>query len=656
MWTLDSSVISGITTKRSFRAAASPGLNFSALIDLPNNSSDYTVAVGDLGANMELLLNGTGARGTYRFDHVDVTGIFVTRPQPGNINNNLTSAGSSVRFKSGKGWNVESELVYQIDEFNQVDRQLGTVRGNYRFKNQGLAELKLGYSNEAHQGIDTTFTTPGVGIAGRYTGRIKELSVSTQVRFNSKNFSSQFRGTQSFSMNARYPMPNNSFLGLRVNMNQRNPEIYSKGIRFPDRLFKRNTYELRYGWNTAGGNFIFSPKVYDEEFLDVRTTTAGAGITFSTNNRSDLRFFTRFYSGLTKAKDYDIDPYLVNRWENVLRFKNLNLSARYYYGPYNILDNLRIIEDRINPQSFFLSAFANLNFVQARLSFRPMMTMSYESVLARWRMNLAPQLTYYAPSGFEFNVTLEHFNINQGESPLASINDAGTNAFNPFAQSNTFLRFGITKQFNIKKPGKKSHELEVVVFKDMNGNNLRDQGEEFEKNVIVKVGDAMLMTDKNGNVIFQDLPENRYQIETQLLTNTEGWFRSKSIEVDLRNDQTVFIPLKRGVQINGSIILQKARFAALGENSMDLKGVRVTAIDGNGEEYSTLSGPSGEFRLYVPFGQYTIKVNENAFDQQFQFAQSSYNLVVNNLNVNYQLTFYLIEKRRQLNIKRFDNN
>jgi len=620
------------------------------------NSPKYTVAVGDLGDNMELLLNGTGAKASYRFDKVDVSGIYVTRPQAGNVNNNLQSMGGTVRFKSGKGWNVESDIVYQSDEFNQVDRKLATAKGNYRFGNQGLAELKVGYSQEDHTGLDTAFTLPGIGISGRYTGRVKDLSISAQVRYNTANYSSQFRGTQSYNLNARYPLKNNSFVGVRVNMNTRDPEIYSKGILFPDRLYKRNTYEARYGWNTPGGNFIFYPKVFDEEFLDVRTLTTGAGVTFSTNKSSDVRFFSRFYSGFTKAKDYDIDPYLVNRWENILKYKNLNLSVRYYYGPYNILDNLRIIEDRINPQSFYMSAFANLNFVEARLSVRPMLTMSYESVLARWRMNIAPQLTYYSKSGFEFNMTLEYFNISQGESPLASINDTGTNAFNPFTQNNTFLRFGVTKQFNIKKPGKRSHELEVVVFKDMNGNNMRDKGEELEKNVIVKVNGEVLMTDDEGNVIFRDMPEGEYEIQTEVLANTEGWFKSKNIRVDLRSDQAVFIPLKRGVQINGSIILQKAQYSSLGENGMSLSGVRVTAISESGEEFSTLSDLSGNFRIYVPFGRYTIKVNENAFDQQFQFAQSSYDLMVNNLNVNYQLTFYLIEKRRQLNIRKFDNN
>ena len=118
----------------------------------------------------------------------------------------------------------------------------------------------------------------------------------------------------------------------------------------------------------------------------------------------------------------------------------------------------------------------------------------------------------------------------------------------------------------------------------------------------------------------------------------------------------MYIPLKRGSQINGSVILQKAQFSALGENSMDLSGIRVTAVDNMGNSYSGLTSQSGQFRLYVPFGNYTVSVNESAVDSQFQLAQKSYKLEINNVGANYQLAFYLIEKRRKVNIKKFDNN
>ena len=595
-------------------------------------TNQWSVSAGDIGQNMELLLNGTGVKGSYYFDKLAVSGIYVTRPQNGNINNNLNSAGASVRYNVMQGLNATVELVNQDDQFNQVNRNLATVRANYRLPNQSILDVKMGYSTEGHEtAAGDKFSTPGFGATARYTGRIQGVSLSAQGRYNSPNYSSQFRGSLDFNTNARYNLTDTKYVGLRVNMNSRNPEIYSKGILFPRRQFTRNSFEGQFGWSTEHGNLVLYPRFQYDEVLDLRTTTTGIGLSYATNKTQEAKIYTRFFSGFTKALDYETKPYMVARWENSLRYKNLNFSARYYYGPFNVLDNLRVVEDGINPQSLFLSAFAQLNFTKARVSIRPMFTMAYESVLARWRANMSPQITYFSKSGLEFNMTVEYFSIKQGESPLARVSEFGTQAFNPFNQSNAFLRFGLKKQFNLKKPGKKAHDLEVVVFKDLNGNNLRDQGEEFEKNVIVKVNGQALMTNDEGNVYFRNLPEGKYTVENELLTNAEGWFKSKGIEVDLNSDQAVYIPLKRGVQITGNIILQKAQYSALGEGSMKLNGIRVTATDGNGESYTGLTDLSGVFRLYVPFGTYTIRVNEQAVDSQFEFAQSSYALDINNL-------------------------
>lgn len=619
-------------------------------------TKNYTVAAGDIGANMELLLNGVGVKGQYRFDKVDVSAIFAHRPQAGNVQNNLNSLGASARYKSGERWNAEVQLVNQGDEFNQVSRNLLTVGGDYRFPNNSTARIQLGYSAENHDTDRGVFTKPGLGLKANYTGKIKGVSVSSQLRYNTANFSSQFRGTKGFNTNARYNLNDKYYVGLRLNMNTRDADIYSKGFLFPRRFFKQNTYEAQLGWNSPSGNFILFPRFQEDEVLDVRTTTTGMGLSFSTNRNADFRIFSRFFSGFTKALDYEVKPYLVYRWENTLRWKNLNMSARYYFGPFNVLDNLRVVEDGLNPQSVFISVFSQLNFTKARVSVRPMITIAYESVLARWRANVAPRFSYFSASGLEFNMTLEHFNINQGDSPLGAVSENGIQAFRPFRQSNTFLRFGIIKHFNIKKPGNKVHDMEVVVFRDTNGNNKLDQGENLQKNVLVAVNGEYLMTDNRGKVKFKNLERREYLVRTEMLSNEEGWFKGKTLTIDLDNDRTVYLPLKKGVQIDGSIILQKAQFSALGEGGLRLSNIRITATDENGESYSGLTDGNGNFQLYVPYGKYVIKANEKAVDEQFQFAQSSYTVEVDNTGGNYQLTFYLIEKRRELNIRKFDNN
>ncbi len=607
------------------------------------------IAAGDVGQNMEVLINGTGLRGFYTLGKFRVGAVAVTRQQNANLQNNLTSYGTQVEYSHGNGLQLKFQGVYRKDEFNEINGTLGTLRADYRFPGNHIVRFSAGFSNESHVTANP-FNTTGFGFNARYSGTVKGITVSSQFRYNSVNFLSQYRGVTSVNANFRYPLGGDRNVALRINMNTRNPEIYSKGFLFPILKYKRNTFEARYGWKTEAGSIVVYPKLFDDEVLGLRTLTYGAGITFSTNNKSDLRYFTRFFTGAVKAPEYDVKAYLVTRWENSLRYKNLNITARYYYGPFNVLDNLRVLEDGITPQSIFLSGYATLNFRKAKISVRPLVNLGYESLLARWRMNFTPVATYYSNKGFEFNLSVEMTSLNQGESPLNL--GFGDSAFNTFSQTNFFLKMGVKKRFNIPKPGNKNFDLEVVVFKDMNGNNVRDKGEEFVSNVLIRVNGETLMTNSEGSTFFKNLVTEKYNVSTRLLTDENGWFKGGDVSVVLDKDKTVFIPLKRGAQIGGKITLQRAQFSAVGEGGMDLSRIRVTVQDFSGNSYESLTDRNGEFRLFVPFGKYTIKVNQNAVDQQFEFAQPSYTMDINSSEMKYDVTFYLIEKRRRLNINR----
>ena len=92
--------------------------------------------------------------------------------------------------------------------------------------------------------------------------------------------------------------------------------------------------------------------------------------------------------------------------------------------------------------------------------------------------------------------------------------------------------------------------------------------------------------------------------------------------------------------------------AALADDDAVATGANAAGADANAH-----LGNAGDSRRQ---GKATVelveKAVEQAVDQQFEFAQSSYSLNVNDISVNYQLSFYLIEKRRKLNIRKFDNN
>jgi len=215
------------------------------------------------------------------------------------------------------------------------------------------------------------------------------------------------------------------------------------------------------------------------------------------------------------------------------------------------------------------------------------------------------------------------------------------------------LRIGVKKQFGFKRPGGKSYDVKVIVFKDADGNGVQGKGEELVENVLIKINDKAVITNSAGQAEFKDLIYGQYLMESDVLGDTEGWFKSDDNSIFVEKSKTIYIPLTRGVQISGNVLAQKATYSRF-VNELNLSGIRITAIGKDGKVYSGLTDRSGQFRMFVPFGQYVIKASGSTIDDQFQFAQDTYELGIDNADSNYQLTYYLIEKRRKLNIKKFN--
>ena len=208
----------------------------------------YQFAAGDIGDNMEILLNGTGVKGNYNYGRFNIGGIYVRRQQNGNLMNYLTNIGARVGYKDGKSLQVEAEAVSRKDEFNDIDGSLVTANGSYRISGSQILKVNAGFSQERHTQSTNPFETTGYGFGAQYSVTHKGISLASQARLNSPNFLSQYRGTTSLNLNLRYPFKDGQFFSLKTDMNTRNAEIYSKGFLFPQNKFKRNVYEFQYGW------------------------------------------------------------------------------------------------------------------------------------------------------------------------------------------------------------------------------------------------------------------------------------------------------------------------------------------------------------------------------------------------------------------------
>ena len=113
--------------------------------------------------------------------------------------------------------------------------------------------------------------------------------------------------------------------------------------------------------------------------------------------------------------------------------------------------------------------------------------------------------------------------------------------------------------------------------------------------------------------------------------------------------------MTRGVRIKGSILVERDKYSVT-ETSMDLSRIRITAIDSSGKTYSVLTDQKGEFVINLPTGQYVISVNESILGDNFVFIQNKLNLDLSKNYQNFSITFNVIERKRKMEVKKFNNN
>ncbi|RDI11212.1 carboxypeptidase-like regulatory domain-containing protein [Flavobacterium sp. AG291] len=162
-------------------------------------------------------------------------------------------------------------------------------------------------------------------------------------------------------------------------------------------------------------------------------------------------------------------------------------------------------------------------------------------------------------------------------------------------QALTTFQLGLVKRFKTIETAR-SYKLTVQLL--FNGsNNIPATAAAGE---IVIIGDNVFRTDGNGTIVYKSLPPGNYTIQ---VLGGNGWYAPKrTLFIDSDTKETIFLN-------SMSTIRGKLKYL-LSENSYEIShknnGITVHAIGKDGELYSTKTDESGNFRLFVPAGDYLL--------------------------------------------------
>jgi hypothetical protein len=247
----------------------------------------------------------------------------------------------------------------------------------------------------------------------------------------------------------------------------------------------------------------------------------------------------------------------------------------------------------------------------------------------------------------------------QGSStPVEEIVDATTN-------QKFEIGMGVKMNVNIPTGIDKHYTTKVVAFRDMNGNGKKDINEQGIGNMLITLvkkdsfdvenntanlqsNTFELVTNDDGFVEFNNVALGEYVITARPLSSMGGWFDGKTFIRTIDKNKTIEIPLSKGARLSGGIIIERDKYSTA--KDANIANIRVTAINiDNGKSHSTLTNSSGQFNLYIPNGKYEVNINEAAVGGTFQFLQNNIPLEVSNDFDNYNISFYLTERKRKIN-------
>ncbi|MFP4557617.1 MAG: OmpA family protein [Bacteroidales bacterium] len=341
------------------------------------------------------------------------------------------------------------------------------------------------------------------------------------------------------------------------------------------------------------------------------------------------------------------------------RSRRLNVLAFYTSGPKSVMDQINYTGfSKPNRRLQFMPSFDG--FVYKNI-LRAYAGLSYANdvVTGSTYSNLTGQLQWYLPKNWVMH-SLAVYSI-QSRTTAQDLVEK---------YQNFYLEVGVKKEFNIDQPRVRYHDVELLFFKDFNGNYTQEPNEPGIKNILVNInkegsdvvgkipGDlfsAELLSDHLGRVVLENVPEGRYKFTYNPIGGDAGTFSKAlgDIEIKIEREGKYYFPFVEKNKVFGKIVLNRSRLSGLG--NIDVSNVRVTATDSQGRSFSTLTDKNGEFVLFAPItDEYIVSIN-NIFYENFDLRQNNF-LVQFNGYKQFEVNFVFDEKVRRINFAESDSD
>ena len=605
--------------------------------------------------------SGKGIKLGYQFNEKhSAGGFYVNSNGFFSSENSIISYGGWYKFKYNESIRLRASAGRSSNNFTERVNNSIILQPSVNFLNSHSISFISGFNNLQFKVNDISQSTNGYLIGTNYSSIAfkKKLRSNINVRYNDKYFSNGSSERINISQRFNYQL-SKDWIAIATNNYQKS------------NIFNRNTDTFLYTQENFFSNVSFSKKTLKGSyqpgvFFEYRNFPNNSFVLRGLNFRYSLynfeknllsSIFTR--AGYAKPKDIiDSEEYFSLEMSGLFRYQTWSLTGRYNLGTFSSISSQQNQNNFSTPQSLRLSIQNQYLFPSRQFVLESNLIYSYNNIFKNHSLGIFPQLFYFSDSGWRFGLSANYMFTTSDFSSVYDTTDIGQNqnqaSIGPTVNSNLNLNFSLRKEFGVPIPftNKTAASAKFVSFLDINGNNIKDKDEVSIQNVVVKLNKHEVITNFDGEASIKNVQQGKYKLEILPLEELNGWFSNTKDSIFINEDGINYIPFVRGIKVYGDIIIDRQKIAVTDDKKLDLSRIKISAIKGD-KIYNTLTNKNGRFEFYLPFGSYTVTMDEVILNDRFRVTRNNLPIKLRNEQDGVYVSFYIIEKRRKVIFKDF---
>ncbi len=549
-----------------------------------------------------------------------------------------TMAGAKYTFGNTKSLNGKVSYIFDHDPRFNIDTQVANAVTSLVIKEKHTIRTEVGLSNE--KGLSNRDENTGAAIGANYDGKLEKWEIQSSNFFATKSYAGIRRG--SFFLNQRIGHELSAF--QRAFIQYQNSQVEPEFLSFQSEpIQSENSSNMRYYFNSTETlglgyqfslkkwNFLLYPKVEKQKTASFYTSQELFSYRLEANINTALGAH-----GLNLTAEYSYSkkndkPYWFNSLKTTLsyRYKSFSLNGTAQWNATSVFDLNSYYDVNRNFANYNVYASYNFQMFNRNLTGSFSAGTFYSELYKNLNSNINGNIEYKISPSWS---TTGYFNLS-GYKSTAEYTTTGS-----YYQ----FRVGIKKYFTTAT-ALGNYKVAFQFFEDKNFNGLLESGESVLANEIIKLDNYVAITDKNGKVVFQNVPEGTYTLK---MNESAGDRLMMDPVIVVHNNINRKVGLVKNIRVVGKLTEIKQAYDVL---ETDVTGIVVYAKSEEGVIYTAVVNQNNEFEFFLKDGKYTIYIEND----KYSYTQPSQDIQVTKEGDSKIVVFEYKKKDTTIKVKKF---